>query len=119
MNARYLLLLADYLEKSVSATLLNMKEWRDFQELGCGCAAFHAGKIPALVAAGYSCRRFPQFRHAGGYTALRDFFEIDSEQTEFLFSSTAYDRNPTPEQVAARIRNFVKSKGAFKWQKHT
>lgn len=42
-----------------------------------------------------------------GYDAAAHVFGLDGYDTRFLFSPNEYSDNPTPKQVAKRIRKFV------------
>lgn len=52
-----------------------------------------------------------QFEGKESWDAINKFFEIDQNQASYLFSSSSYFNNPSPADVAIRIRLFVDSDG--------
>lgn len=50
----------------------------------------------------------PAFGRKLGWKAVQAFFGISEDEAVHLFDPFRYDRNPTPKQVARRIRAFVR-----------
>ena len=114
MHKQRLTALADRLNK-VPAAKFNIETWAG----PCGCALYHAGRMPEFVKLGFdgeflpqylpteSTKRVPVGRYTG-WQAAEAFFELSSDETAHLFSEDAYRTKPGPKDVAARIRAFVK-----------
>jgi hypothetical protein len=119
MNKQRLLILANHLEKHVEPREFDMSFWR-YDAITCGtaaCACGHAASIPAFQKLGFLLEEhvrsfngtdytlvFGDFR---GWIAVKKFFEIDTEDAYYLFSSGQYTTNPTPKEVATRIKEFI------------
>lgn len=134
MNKKRLLKLADFLE-TVPAKAFNIRNWqRDPAtkpegktpgECGfAGCAvgwAVHAKLFRGLKFGEYEYgSNVPHYQGEYEWEAVSTLFDINNgcngtgqfQDAEFLFCGLSYDIDPTPKQVAKRIRAFVASNGA-------
>jgi len=50
----------------------------------------------------------PVFDNLRSWSAISAYFDMDRDQLEYIFCSNYYEKDPTPRQVATRIRNVVK-----------
>jgi len=131
VNVRRLIKLADHL-KRVPRQRFNMAFWGEgviggsYPKCGfAGCAMGHAAFIPLFrrlglrlvqtisAAQAYDGKAEfePRIERRGGMRAAMWLFSIDSGQATQLFGSqdaSGEDREETPQQVAKRIRQFVK-----------
>jgi hypothetical protein len=134
MNARRLLLLADFLEKLPRKRFYYGswvgEDWKGKQDLSCGttaCALGWAATLPSLRRAGLELR---MSKHQNGYVAFRGMrgnrfepghhqslcaaakvFAISLDDANQLFAApypSRLDDDATPKQVARHIRKFVK-----------
>ena len=129
---RRLLVLADFLEKSVTIGRFTIDVWvssfwKGDAGLSCGAAACAVGwatTIPEFQALGLKLERdeegFPQVKFPGAgnsFAAPAVLFEIHQHDSDRLFLPDFYvvedekgeekQYDPTPKEVAARIRAFV------------
>ncbi|MDP9155314.1 MAG: hypothetical protein M3O74_13800 [Pseudomonadota bacterium] len=93
----------------------------DAAVLSCGtvaCAVGHAALIPEFQALGLKMVRdvtpdqfdfgaLPFFDGKVSWAAVHAFFDIDEDWADYLFMGTRYDSSPSPNQVAARIREVI------------
>jgi len=117
MKVARLLKLADFLE-TVPRKKFNLGTWgNDAKCSTAGCAAGWGCQIPSfrksglrLVTNHYYGDVEPYCRSTGsnGFDAVSDFFGLTGRQTEHVFSLLAYQTEPTPKQVAGRIRALVR-----------
>lgn len=125
MRRGRLLKLAAFLE-TVPAKAFSINSWqarkatkREGKRPGtcgfAGCAvgwAAHAKLIPGLTLRGDFCGVWPDYEGLRGFMAVQKAFDISRFQAELLFIATSYPgRDPTPQEVANAIRNFVKTEG--------
>lgn len=111
-------ILVDFLEKTPPLQKdFNMKVWKH----SCGtsaCAVGHGASIPALANEGlklveggvHIISLTPEYlgiRHIEGVALFFEMYEIDAN---FVFAPTYYDSCPTPQIVAARIREYIHAK---------
>lgn len=125
MNKKRLLKLADFLE-TVPRRAFNMDYWVAREATkpegkapgSCGfagCAmgwAQHAKLFRGLeLGESWVGEQTPTFNGATGFEAAAQLFSIDHGNSRFLFGSDSYGAivNPTPKQVAKRIRKFVET----------
>lgn len=129
MNKDRLLLLADALETRIPAEKFALDDWRestnddDSNEAllhGCGttgCAVGWACALPEFIAQGLtwsSAMARPVFEGDSQWEAVCNFFEIDSDAADHLFSPIDYPDfgvGATPSDVAGRIRALVGNSG--------
>lgn len=123
---RRLLVLAGFLETKVPPARFNLADWtadRDsIPTLECGtaaCACGWAGMIPELNALGFrlvlaplrpgsrDLAPTPEYGGLMGWAAAIVFFGLNSSTAYRLFDELSYESDPTPHEVAARIRSFV------------
>jgi hypothetical protein len=111
MNAERLLKLADFLE-TVPPHSFDMKEWITFTE--CGFAGCAIGWTPkAIPGEGFILKHhmadeyYPYYNGKERWRAVEEFFELEELEAEHLFMNSKYEESPTPNEVAARIREFV------------
>lgn len=87
-----LAILADHME-TVDPEKLHMDYW---QYGTAGCAAFHATQQPLLRADGLMMDddgvmgRVPRYGEHFGFSAIIRFFEIDPDDSNFIFSPLSY-----------------------------
>lgn len=109
MHKQRLLLLADRLD-AVPPAKFNIDTWAGC--LPCGCALYHAGRMPEFAKLGFDGAILPRYEHKGvllaGWQAADAFFGFTGTESLYLFSGTSYKKKPGPKEVAARIRAFVK-----------
>lgn len=125
MNTERLLRLADYLEDVVAklpAERFDMNNWAT-PTPHCGtacCAVGHACSIPEFQAAGLAMsideegHGEPVIRPDDGsmfssWQAVEAFFGITHREAACLFDAGRYFAGVRPQEVAARIRQFVAS----------
>jgi hypothetical protein len=113
-----LLRLAEYHEHQVSPEQFSLRNWQD----PCGtvaCAIGHACRIPEFAEAGLRLVPYgnagyfmPAYGEWSDWYAVAEFFGIDHDDAEYLFGAWHYDEGVAtrPDEVAARIREFVCSK---------
>lgn len=128
MRRDRLLKLADFLE-TVPRSAFNISDWQTKEptkpegkrqgECGfAGCAvgwAAHAKLFRGLKFQDNGFRHVPTFQGEEEWQAIGKLFDITNggpmgtqEEAEYLFYGPRYpNRNPTPKQVATRIRMFV------------
>jgi hypothetical protein len=119
MHTERLLKLADFLE-TVPPDKFDMNGWGREDDCGfAGCAIGWAGKL--FDGKGLEtfplkdCRegnynigvRITDDKDIVSWRAVEQFFDMEFEDADFLFSSGEYSWNVTPTEVAARIREFV------------
>lgn len=108
---RRLLVLAEFLKSEIVAAEFDMQSW--VNECGSpSCAIGYATTIPEFRAAGFKLGKDgfgfePQYRGWHAFRAVQHFFDLEAEDSWFLFSLDHYQRDPSPNFVAARIRTFV------------
>lgn len=141
MNIERLLILADWLDK-VPSERLEMTTWANVDvaydavvpaaiddpadpECGfAGCAVGWGAMCPALRAQGLTLDRYggPSFSELPKYDfikhrswdAVQEFFGIGPDVASVLFSRDGYiPSNPTPADVATRIRDLIAGKSIF------
>lgn len=113
--------LADHLEKRVPKSRFSINSWSYVPTRhACktaGCAIGHAPNVPSIRKTGFTCNTEPLLPplHCGdtqtsGWRAVCKLFNISTQQAENLFSAFAYKsvKTTTKEQVARRIRDFIK-----------
>jgi hypothetical protein len=116
VNKQRLLILAKHLNNHVEPYEFHLGVWKRVDEV-CGtvaCACGHAANIPAFAEAGL--RLEPgTFGHYtlmfGGHSAwvaAAKFFDLQYNDMYRLFCGGYYEGIPTPQDVAARIEEFVK-----------
>lgn len=129
MNTDRLLKLADRLD-TVPPDRFDLDAWfQSFTEDECGTAACAVGwacTIPEFNAAGFRAEMSddgyclcPQYIPADtgpvytSWAAVREFFGLTQPEADRLFFAGSYplDSDPTPAEVAARIRGFVRQEG--------
>lgn len=74
------------------------------------CAVGEATLIPEFRKLGFGRTKGaqePSYKGFISWAAVRFFFDISEDQSHRLFMSTQYQRDATPDLVAARIREFV------------
>lgn len=116
-----LLKLADFLETSVPRKRFSMEEWvahdsnaKTPKECGfAGCAMGWATAIPSFRRAGLHLNDYGTlyFLEASNWEGVTAFFDFDDGyDAKGLFAESSYldgNYDPTPKQVAKRIREFV------------
>lgn len=137
MNSKRLLRLADHLEGLPAKNFNlgtwahhdDSGEWEDFAELDdhgrilgwkqatCGysaCAIGHSASVREFRNVGFGMvidpghnTAIPKFGSLRGWSAVREFFNLDQYEANNLFSCIAYREPVTPGDVAARIREVV------------
>ena len=125
MNKKRLLKLADFLE-TVPRRKFNLRMWiqslpskPEAKTAGhCGFAGCAIGwAAHAKLFRGLHLNRAdwtPVYHGAEDWDAPMVLFDLEAEQTKFLFSVWHYDNErTTPKQVAKRIRKFVEADGVF------
>lgn len=110
---RRLLKLADFLETKVPARRFHLRNWADddFAPDHCGtvaCACGWGTAIPSLFRAGLRLDRHGDLQ--GDWDTVESVFRLEGDDAEYLFAYWCYSNNPTPKQVAKRIRSFVKER---------
>lgn len=128
MRKDRLLKLADFLE-TVPRVAFNIERWvtsgatkpegarpGDCGFAGCAIGwAAHANLFEGLSLLEHS----PSYHNTEGFEAVDLLFDFDDADPEdygaylFHFANYPAPHNPTPEDVAARIRQFVKTDGAI------
>lgn len=124
VNKERLLKLAEFLE-TVPADRFDLTEWQSSptaagrkvtKDRACGfagCAlgwAAHAGLFEGLTLTPISdelSRSSIRYHTAHGWAAPCRLFRIKDEESEYLFKPEFYDTQPSPKDVAARIRSFA------------
>jgi hypothetical protein len=109
MNTERLLRLADHLD-TVPESAFDLMDW------ACGttaCAVGHACFIPEFMAAGLRMDfidgglPIPSFGNCYGWMAAGVFFDLPPGASVKLFDPDYYSHRAKPQDVAARIRQFV------------
>lgn len=120
MHEERLLKLAEMLETKVERKAFDIYlYYEEAEEFKCGyagCALGYAMMDPwfrrrGLVTDGHSRAPGPMNNKTGstGFQAAMEFFAINGDEVYELFSYSGYSiENPTPKQVAKKIRKFVK-----------
>lgn len=124
MHEERLLKLAELLETKVERKAFELWNYCDTSlegKTGCGyvaCAVGHAMRDPWFRRRGFttgksdSClnTHVPFYKKTGSThnEACQEFFEISIREFGDLFTSKGYEKDPTPKQVAKKIRKFVR-----------
>lgn len=113
--------LANHLEKKVPKGRFSIRGWTFTPTRHtcktAGCAIGHAPDVPSIAKTGFTCviepRLPPQGAHIGprsGWYAVSSLFGISYTQAEYLFAESSYKTGytTTKEEVAKRLRNFIR-----------
>lgn len=122
MNKERLLRLADFLETTVSEEQFSLHTWMSGNVGECGtvaCACGWATQIPEFAEAGLKIepRQFANtivYGGHAGFSAAMLFFDLDYNESEYLFDSVRYPRVSMNKPVGihcviSRIRIFVET----------
>lgn len=126
MHEERLLKLAELLETKIEKRTFDIgvfyEEWEGYKCGYAACAVGHAMCDPWFKRRGFTTYESSWRKIAGplnkktgsiGWDAVEEFFDINNEESDLLFTPLSYPEytyNPTPKQVAKRIRKFVKEK---------
>ena len=124
MHTHRLTTLAKFL-RTVPEKKFDLTSWRDshrttddeLRDPTCNTAACAVGwacSLPEFKAEGLGFKGGPYQSHGElgntyGWPAVREFFFLDSEQANYLFDFSSYERNNATD-VADRIDKFVKQR---------
>jgi hypothetical protein len=103
---------------SVPEEKFNLSFWKAVTPCGTtACAVGWAATDPSFKKAGLRLslpakpwvNKFAQIKYQCylGWEAVEEFFHLDEHEARRLFSPDYYTGNPTTQEVATRIRNFV------------
>lgn len=98
----------------VKSTRILLRLLRNFACGTTGCALGHAGVIPSFVRDGLKTEIDDQggcvtFNGLGGFLAGQEFFDLTSDEADFLFDPGLYKEGRSgPKTVAKRIRSLIK-----------
>lgn len=128
LNKRRLNKLADYLD-ALPARKFDLDHWiasyengyprEDGKKYKCGttaCALGHAGLIPSFRRAGLKTEMAPNATQGEvtldglehGTHAAEIFFDLRSEEADYLFLPEYYGKRQGPKTVAGRIRRLIR-----------
>lgn len=112
------------LARQIPPALLDMTQWFGNCE-DCGtvaCLAGHATRCPEFhhqglrVDEGYQPCYYDPVRDpeademSYGFSALEEFFDLTAHQTKYLFDARSYSGNPTPAEVADRVKELIETR---------
>ncbi len=125
MNTQWLAKVADLLEQHHdNGVRFDLRDWIDYDaeddiDAWCGtkaCACGLAASDPEFIKAGFTLSgRMIIFNGNLNWTAVKEFFDLDYKDAQYLFSDNSYpDKDKQSDAgarvVAKRIREFIASK---------